>query len=553
MRLYRFVLMVVVVVLGGWLVQARETEQYSIPVLPAAGAVTVDGLVTDWNLSGGVFVCGDVEMLRERSAVWLHAMYDPQYLYVLARWVDETPLNNPGVAGAAHPFDGDCLQLRFVTAPGTLNERVSHWNCWQDQHGTSAVDVTYGRQLTEGTIADALAQGVRQAFRVSADKRGYVQELAIPWRLLVKEGPAPVAGAIMHLTVQPNFTLSNGARYTTGDLFQPGMCLEKTAAFIIPSEWGTAELMARAPKQPRPVRLDDGRTFPVRMRRGVPEVDWRGLTPAIRVACVGDSITFGYGIMNADYNSYPAVLGRLLGPSYQVGNFGRSGATLLKHGDLPYWQTGEFAMVTDYFSPNVVVIMLGTNDGKPSNWRLKDEFAVDYRALIAYYRQLPSKPSVWVCAPVPVYGNGAFGIQPAVVNTEIAPLERAIAAETGAPVIDVQAALTNEAALVPDNIHPDAEGQVRIANTVYARLRQAPAIVPLSGTYAKSVTVTLSSPAPTATLYYTLDDTQPTPQSPRYTRPLTLTASAVLRVLAVTPDDPAGLPASAVFTIGRVK
>ncbi len=133
MRHYRFVLVLLVVMLCGWRVQARETEQHGISVLPTTRPITVDGLVTDWNLSGGVFICGDVEMLRARSAVWLHAMYDPRYLYVLARWVDETPLNNPGVVGVALPFNGDCLQLRFVTAPGTAGERISHWNCWQDQ------------------------------------------------------------------------------------------------------------------------------------------------------------------------------------------------------------------------------------------------------------------------------------------------------------------------------------------------------------------------------------------------------------------------------------
>ena len=210
-------------------------------------------------------------------------------------------------------------------------------------------------------------------------------------------------------------------------------------------------------------------------------------------------------------------------------------------------------MVSDIFSTNVVVIMLGANDGKPNNWNLKDVPPADYRTLVVYCRQLPSKPSVWACVPVPVYGQSAFGIQPVVVNTETASLVRAVTAKTCAPVIDVQAALTNQAALVPDTVHPNAEGSVRIANTVQARLRLAPAIAPMGGTFGKSVTVRIISPAPTATLYYTLDGSPPTPQSPRYLGPLTLKTSAVLRVLAVTPDDPAGLPASAVFTVGHVK
>ena len=58
----------------------------------------------------------------------------------------------------------------------------------------------------------------------------------------------------------------------------------------------------------------------------------------IRVACVGDSITFGSGIQDRNTNSYPAQLGRLLGEKWETRNFGVSGATLLKNGDKPYWK-----------------------------------------------------------------------------------------------------------------------------------------------------------------------------------------------------------------------
>ena len=75
---------------------ATETENLGIAVLPAPGKVVVDGKSDDWDLSGGVFICGDVENQRDKFAVWFHAMYDAENLYLLARWIDETPLNNPG-------------------------------------------------------------------------------------------------------------------------------------------------------------------------------------------------------------------------------------------------------------------------------------------------------------------------------------------------------------------------------------------------------------------------------------------------------------------------
>ena len=94
----------------------------------------------------------------------------------------------------------------------------------------------------------------------------------------------------------------------------------------------------------------------------------------IRLACVGDSITYGSGLSEREVNSYPAVLQKLLGEGYDVKNFGVSGATLLKSGDKPYWKQSEFKSATA-FNPNIVVIKLGTNDTKPQNWSHKEEFA----------------------------------------------------------------------------------------------------------------------------------------------------------------------------------
>ena len=48
-----------------------------------------------------------------------------------------------------------------------------------------------------------------------------------------------------------------------------------------------------------------------------------------KVACIGDSITYGYGLPERDVNSYPAQLQKLLDAKepgkYEVRNFGNSG------------------------------------------------------------------------------------------------------------------------------------------------------------------------------------------------------------------------------------
>ena len=113
----------------------------------------------------------------------------------------------------------------------------------------------------------------------------------------------------------------------------------------------------------------------------------------IRVACIGDSITFGANIQNREHDSYPADLQRMLGRHYEVDNFGVSGANLIKKGDKPYWQEPEFLAATT-FAPDIVIILLGTNDTKPQNWRYKSDFSGDLRDLIRHFATLPSKPQI---------------------------------------------------------------------------------------------------------------------------------------------------------------
>ena len=84
-------------------------------------------------------------------------------------------------------------------------------------------------------------------------------------------------------------------------------------------------------------------------------------TYAVRVACVGDSITYGAKIEDKFLNSYPAQLQQLLGGRYLVENFGASGHTLQKDANFSYWNHPNFKKSSD-FQPDVIFLMLGTND-----------------------------------------------------------------------------------------------------------------------------------------------------------------------------------------------
>jgi acyl-CoA thioesterase I len=192
----------------------------------------------------------------------------------------------------------------------------------------------------------------------------------------------------------------------------------------------------------------------------------------VRVACVGDSITFGSGLKDRATQAYPAVLGRILGPGFEVGNFGVSGATMLRKGNRPYWEQGRFA-AADEFHPAIVVIKLGTNDSKTENWPAHgDEFADDAVALVTHFQGLPTHPRVWICLPVPVTKTTWTINEP--TTSIIRERLRAVAARTGAGLIDPTPAFLAQPERLPDGVHPDAGGAVLLAATVASALISAP-------------------------------------------------------------------------------
>ena len=189
----------------------------------------------------------------------------------------------------------------------------------------------------------------------------------------------------------------------------------------------------------------------------------------IRVACVGDSITFGAGVENRGQNNYPKVLGRLLGAGYETRNFGVNGATLLKKGDKPYWKTGAFKAATG-FKPHIVIVKLGTNDSKPQNWKHKAQYAADLAALADHFASLPTRPKIWLCKPAPVYRD-RWGINEKAVKGEVIPLLEGVAKKKKLPIIDLYKALSGIKQHFPDGIHPNAKGAEILARAVYQAIK----------------------------------------------------------------------------------
>lgn len=257
--------------------QATPTENNGIRILPAPAQMSVDGKATDWDLSGGIFICDDVQTQRGNLNVWVHAQYDAGNLYLLARFKDQSPLNNPGQTLADFGFQGDSLQARIVTNVGAQSERGNHFTAWRGAGGTDVIAMEGGKAFDEPGIRDVKAAGGKQAFTVDADGKGYAQEIALPWSILTRDGEAPRAGSQIQITFEPNFTVGINGRMSIKDNFQPGQAIDRVFTFQNPRIWGPGSLESKRSVAPQPVRLADGREFSVRMEQGVPVVNWDGL------------------------------------------------------------------------------------------------------------------------------------------------------------------------------------------------------------------------------------------------------------------------------------
>ena len=194
------------------------------------------------------------------------------------------------------------------------------------------------------------------------------------------------------------------------------------------------------------------------------------LSETIKIACVGDSITYGAGIKDRKNMNYPVQLEKMLGPKYEVGNFGNSGSTMLKKGDKPYWKQREYKAALD-FNPNIVIIKLGTNDTKPQNWKHGNEYSADYKSMISAFAKLPSKPKVYICLPVPVVKT-RWGITDTIVNKDIIPTLKKISAQTESEIIDLNSPFKGKHQLIPDHVHPNAAGATIIAESIAKTIRK---------------------------------------------------------------------------------
>ena len=208
---------------------------------------------------------------------------------------------------------------------------------------------------------------------------------------------------------------------------------------------------------------------------------------AVKVACIGNSITDGHGIDVATQFGYPALLQQMLGDNYWVKNFGVSARTMLNKGDNPYMNEMAWKDAVA-FNPDIVIIKLGTNDSKPQNWQYGAEFKNDLKQMITALRPdlaqpqkkkgkkskniLPAKPQIILCTPIPAF-KSTWNINDSIIANSIIPIQQEVAREYGLQVIDLHTLFADKSDLVQsDGIHPNEKGVKRMAEIIAETLKK---------------------------------------------------------------------------------
>jgi acyl-CoA thioesterase I len=185
-----------------------------------------------------------------------------------------------------------------------------------------------------------------------------------------------------------------------------------------------------------------------------------GKTP---VACMGDSITQQTG--------YPHSLQTLLGANFSVGNFGVVGATVSFNSDRPYTNQAEFEAAGD-FNPQIVILMLGTNDARDTIHTSIEQFTRNYQTLITRIKNFNNHPQIWLLTPPPVFSN-TLGVDSTYLADELLPCVRQVAQDENLTLIDVYSSLLPHPDYFSDGVHPNSQGAHAIAALVFNAISQS--------------------------------------------------------------------------------
>jgi len=247
---------------GDVLIPFKPSQTSSLDVLAAPGQVTVDGDLSDWDLSGS-FEARCAGAFAESCYVRGSMMYDRQYLYVAARVGDPMPMRNV-IDPRSDPWSawmGGSVQLRLSTDrifgwpvgamkpscrrgeadPQDTSGRIVHLTLWYFQpRDEPCLEIRYGMGFDRGVVNPP---GWRGVFRKAPDGAGYTLECAIPWTLLGAGSDPPRPGDELGLSWTVNWSDASGKRWK-GQLVEiknpPYAARGKQLTHMYAETWGKA-------------------------------------------------------------------------------------------------------------------------------------------------------------------------------------------------------------------------------------------------------------------------------------------------------------------------
>ena len=184
----------------------------------------------------------------------------------------------------------------------------------------------------------------------------------------------------------------------------------------------------------------------------------------IRIACIGDSVTYGATLENRDESNYPKRLGEMLGGNYNVANFGFSGCCVQQSANLPYRNRVIYSQAKSY-KPDIVLFMMGSNDTKPKNWEGEEAFKAEYTEFLKEIQSFKSKPEVYILTSPSNFGeNDIVNYNISKSNTAlVAKIQREVAKEFKLKLVDIYNLTAGKPEWFTDGVHPNAEGAKQIA------------------------------------------------------------------------------------------
>ncbi len=232
---------------------AQQTNNYELRVVPAPGKVVIDGKLNDWDLSGKILICYDLKKLLNSHSAYASAMYDKDYLYFSFQIRDKTPLVNY-IDPNTQPGEGwraDCVQIRLQS------DRISHITAWYfTEHKQPCIHIHYGMWEKSdpdyADLEDAIIYGAKMAF--SKEAEGYVQEIALPWKLVTRSGSPPKPGDIWKIGVEIFWGSPLGKdwpEHRYADVVNPQK-MQREFFWTNPQAWGTLKFMSKGQISPSP-------------------------------------------------------------------------------------------------------------------------------------------------------------------------------------------------------------------------------------------------------------------------------------------------------------